>query len=356
MGERPPPIEEGERLLIGNQIQQVAGADVIVSTSAKWAYVENTGFPLAIIDEAYQMRSDQLFYLGGLFDRALMVGDPGQLDPFTPVDDSRWRGQSDGPASPAIATVRHHHPDAPVHRLPVSWRLSARCAPLVSDAFYPQLPFMAGTSLGDRALSAESGDGSPVDAAIDLATESGWAFLELEPRVVPATDDEAIETVARVVVRLLSRNVVATDAGSDAGSVEASRIAVGVVHRAQRSTARIRLDEVASEAGLDATAVTVDTANRLQGREYHIVVVLHPLSGRAAASEFHLETGRLCVLLSRHRHACIVVCRAGIAELLDAHPLSTPIWLGAPIPVPDGWEANQTVLAGLESVTVPAIG
>lgn len=142
------------------------------------------------------------------------------------------------------------------------------------------------------------------------------------------------------------------DHGDEAGPVGPTRIAIGVVHRAQRSAARIRLDELAAMAGVDASAVTVDTANRLQGREYHVVVVLHPLSGRAAASEFHLETGRLCVLLSRHRHACIVVGRAGIAELLDTHPLSTPIWLGAPIPVPDGWEANQTVLEGLEPVTV----
>ncbi len=352
-GGTQPPLVASQRLLIGKGINDVAGADIIVSTSAKWAYVEDTNFPLAIIDEAYQMRSDQLFYLGGFFDRALMVGDPGQLDPFTPVDDTRWRGHTDGPVSPAVATVLHHHPASPVHRLPVSWRLSAACAPLVSEAFYPQMPFTAGTTSVDRSLSASIGTGLPADAAIDVAIETGWAFLELERRVVPATDEAALDAVASVVVRLLQRNLEALDQGDDAGPVGPPRIALGVVHRAQRSAARMRLDEVAAEAGIDASAVTVDTANRLQGREYHVVVVLHPLSGRAAASEFHLETGRLCVLLSRHRHACIVVGRGGIAELLDTHPLSTPIWLGAPIPVPDGWEANQSVLEGLESVVVP---
>ena len=30
------------------------------------------------------------------------------------------------------------------------------------------------------------------------------------------------------------------------------------------------------------------------------------------ATAFHLESGRLCVLTSRHRHACVVVARAGI--------------------------------------------
>jgi hypothetical protein len=124
-------------------------------------------------------------------------------------------------------------------------------------------------------------------------------------------------------------------------------MAIGVAHRIQRAVVRTELDRHAAAAGVDASAVTVETANRLQGREFDVVLVLHPLSGRASTSEFHLETGRLCVLLSRHRHACIVVGRAGIKQLLDDHPLSSPIWLGAPIPVPDGWEANEMVLERL---------
>jgi hypothetical protein len=104
---------------------------------------------------------------------------------------------------------------------------------------------------------------------------------------------------------------------------------------------QLRLAELGRQTGTDVSAITVDTANRIQGREYHVVIVLHPLSGRAAASEFHLETGRLCVLLSRHRHACIVVTRAGIQDVLDDHPMSRPVWIGADIPVPDGWEANH---------------
>lgn len=202
-----PPLSPSNRLLIGNRINDVAGADVIVSTSAKWAYVEDTNFPVAILDEAYQMRSDQLFYLGGLFDRALMVGDPGQLDPFTPVDDTRWRGQADGPVNPAVATVLHHHPESPVHRLPVSWRLSARCAQLVSDAFYHQMPLTAGTTVGERSLTASPGQETEIDESIDVAIAEGWAFLQLDGNVVPATDEEAIDAVAHVAVRLLQRDL-----------------------------------------------------------------------------------------------------------------------------------------------------
>ncbi|MBH0245242.1 DNA2/NAM7 family helicase, partial [Streptomyces cavourensis] len=103
----------------------------------------------------------------------------------------------------------------------------------------------------------------------------------------------------------------------------------------------------AALAELGVTGVAVDTANRLQGREFDVTVVLHPLSGRPDATAFHLETGRLCVLASRHRHACVVVCREGVAELLDEHPSTEPVQLGVTVKFPDGWEANHAVLAHL---------
>jgi hypothetical protein len=95
------------------------------------------------------------------------------------------------------------------------------------------------------------------------------------------------------------------------------------------------------------TGVTVDTANRLQGREFDVTLVWHPLSGRVDASAFHLEAGRLCVLLSRHRHACLVFARAGIPELLDRHPSTQPVYLDVPPKFPDGWRAHQIVMAHL---------
>lgn len=113
------------------------------------------------------------------------------------------------------------------------------------------------------------------------------------------------------------------------------------------------------------SAVVVDTANRLQAREFDVVMVLHPLSDRASASEFHLESGRLCVLLSRHRQACIVVGGPASPTSSTPTPVTPPsgsahphldqrthIWIGAPIPVPDGWEANQIVLEHLLALRV----
>jgi hypothetical protein len=48
------------------------------------------------------------------------------------------------------------------------------------------------------------------------------------------------------------------------------------------------------------------------------------------------------------------VARAGIAELLDAHPSNDPAQPGAASQVADGWEANHTVVAHLTDHTVDA--
>ncbi|MFJ7771514.1 AAA domain-containing protein [Streptomyces sp. NPDC097107] len=328
----------------------LAGQAVVLSTAAKWAHVKvDEPWRHAIVDEAYQMRSDALLAVAGLFERALFVGDPGQLDPFATVGSDQWAGLSYDPSASAVTTLLAHNPALPQHRLPVSWRLPASAARLVSDAFYPYTPFRSGTDHGDRGLSfAVASDGSGPDQVIDEAARSGWGLLELPAGHTPRTDPEAVRAVAAVVRRLLDREGAATSERSpDPAPLTSARIAVGTAHRDQAAAVRAAL------ADLGVTEVTVDTANRLQGREYDVTVVLHPLSGRPDATAFHLETGRLCVLASRHRHACIVVCREGVSELLDDYPSTEPVQLGTLVKFPDGWEANHAVLAHLAEHRVP---
>ncbi|GAA3825829.1 AAA family ATPase [Streptomyces coacervatus] len=329
----------------------LTGLSVVISTAAKWAHVKvDEPWRHAIVDEAYQMRSDALLAVAGLFERALFVGDPGQLDPFSIVGSEQWAGLSYDPSASAVTTLLAHNPELPQHRLPVSWRLPASAAPLVSDAFYPFTPFRSGTDHGDRSLSfAVPADGSGPDRVIDEAAESGWGLLELPARHTPRTDPEAVRAVATVVRRLLDRGGAATSerAPEEPLPLTPDRIAVGTAHRDQAAAVRAALAE------LGVTDVTVDTANRLQGREYDVTVVLHPLSGRPDATAFHLETGRLCVLTSRHRHACVVVCRAGVSDLLDDYPSTEPVQLGTLVKFPDGWEANHAVLARLGEHRVP---
>jgi len=333
-------------------VADLPGCPVVIGTAAKWATVTGEqSWPWAVVDEAYQMRSDTLLRIAGRFGRALFVGDPGQLDPFSTVETDRWRGLTWDPMQSAVAVLLRHNPDIPVHRLPVSWRLSEPAAAVVAEAFYPFGGFQAGTGPGERRLEFATralGD-SPLDQALETAAAAGWALYELPARQTVRTDAEAVAACAALASRLLQRGAVAYSEREPGGApVTGERIAIGTAHRDQAQAIRAAL-------GPALRGVTVDTANRLQGREFDVVIVLHPLSGRRDATAFHLEAGRLCVLTSRHRHACIVVARAGIPALLDAHPSTEPVHLNVPAKFPDGWEANQSVMSHLAHWRVPAL-
>ncbi|WP_223167891.1 AAA family ATPase [Nonomuraea sp. SYSU D8015] len=338
--EPPPRVTRHGNVTPDNKIEKIEKCQVIVATADKWAYVSDRNWDWAIVDEAYQMRSDKLLAVAPLFagGHALFVGDPGQLDPFSLIESERWTGLAWDPTQSAVAVTQRLN-DLKVHQLPVSWRLPASAAPVVSRAFYPANAFTSGTAEGERRLRfTATGLRDPWDPTLEEAAASGWALHELPNRHAVRTDPEMAYACAALARRLLQRG---TEADDEHGShsVDGTRIAIGCAHKDQVAAVR--------KAGVPE-GVTVDTANRLQGREYDVTIVWHPLSGRRDATAFHLESGRLCVLTSRHRQACIVVARAGISDLLDTHPSSPKVQLNVPIKFPDGWAANHTVLAHLD--------
>ena len=85
--ERLAPLR-GPNLAFASKLPDLATADVVLATAAKWALVKEGEFAWAVLDEAYQMRSDGLLAVAPRFANgtALFVGDPGQLDPFATVD------------------------------------------------------------------------------------------------------------------------------------------------------------------------------------------------------------------------------------------------------------------------------
>jgi AAA domain len=337
---------------VANGIDDLGSPHVVAATAAKWATINDRSWGWAIIDEAYQMRSDMLLLIASRFERALFVGDPGQLDPFSVIETDRWIGLPYDPMQNAVTVLQAHNPDLPVHRLPASWRLSSSAAPVISRAFYPFSGFHAATTPGVRQLQfTAAGLRSRADATLELAAQTGWALHELPARHTARTDPEAAAAVAGLAARLLARQAVGTCERHHSGQpLGPEDVAIGVTHRDQADQVRQALADIAPAARL----IRVDTANRLQGAEFEVTIVLHPLSGRHDATAFHLEAGRLCVLTSRHRHACIVVARAGIADLLDAHPSDEPIHLGVRAKFPDGWEAHQSLLAHLAGNRVRA--
>jgi hypothetical protein len=65
--------------------------------------------------------------------------------------------------------------------------------------------------------------------------------------------------------------------------------------------------------------VRVDTPERWQGLERKVMIAVHPLSGVVEPTAFELETGRLCVMASRHRCALLVATRDHIPDTLRQH-------------------------------------
>jgi hypothetical protein len=335
----------------------VRSANVVVATARKWEFVRSKQqknqslrrYDIALIDEAYQMRSDALLGISGLFDRLMCVGDPGQLDPFTTIDDALWKGLQHSPSRTAMGTLRAFHPDLAAHQLPTSWRLPPSAAGIVATAFYPFSSFDAGTEAAQRELRLAGPAEGPDDEALELAASDGWAYVELPEKLTVRTDAEVAARLAGLVERLLDRGAeVVDELDPKPRPLQPSDVAVVAAHNDQVHAVRYAL----SQTGIDPDALVVSTANKVQGREYEVVLVWHPLAGRRDATAFHLEAGRMCVMLSRHRQACIVVGRAGADRLLAEFPDADPIFLDEPEKFPDGWEANSLVLDHLAQYRV----
>ena len=336
--------------------QPLRAAQVMVGTARKWQYerarLDGTGkrFPIGLIDEAYQMRSDLLLGVASLFETLLCVGDPGQLDPFAQVDDSMWRGLPYSPTRSAMAVLRAAYPEVSAIKLPKSWRLPPSAAGVVSRAFYPTASFEPGTAESDRSLMLASRRPSRgirhANEALEAGSANGWAYIELPEKFTVRGDDEVAAALAQVVSTALKRGALVVDELTPAGRELAPRdVAVIAAHNDQVQAVRYQLHAL----GVDPDVVTVSTANKIQGREYDLVAVWHPLAGRRDATAFHLEAGRMCVMLSRHRQACVVVGRQGAESILSEFPDSDPVFLDEPEKFPDGWQANFEVLQHLEA-------
>ncbi|MGH3417379.1 MAG: AAA family ATPase, partial [Actinocrinis sp.] len=160
------PDADDDSVTVAGKVADLGMPAVTVATAAKWARTGEPPWPeggwrWAILDEAYQMRSDGLLAIAPRFaaGTALFVGDPGQLDPFATIDGDRWAGSAWDPTDSAVAVVRAHNPGLPVHRLPYSWRLPATAAPLVRAAFYPFTPFESGGARADREMRLPASTG-----------------------------------------------------------------------------------------------------------------------------------------------------------------------------------------------------
>ncbi|WP_099020848.1 AAA family ATPase [Mycolicibacterium palauense] len=263
-----------------------SGGAVRVATKARWLFSEpsKTKADILIVDEAYQCTYADLGALGSMAAQVVCVGDPGQIDPVVTGDVTRWANSPTGPHVPAPHALAAAHPEiVNTVALPYTWRLGPDTTHLVQSAFYPELPFTS------RRL--------PEHIAVD-----GQPLPELTHRAITVANgstDTALIAAAVTRVRELLDGAQLCDAAG-ARPVTEDDLAVVVPHVPQAAAVRAML--------ADHPRLLCGTADALQGLERPAVVAVHPMAGKRTADEFSLTTGRLCVMLSRHRsHLSLLV-------------------------------------------------
>src|SRR5947209_790927 len=214
---------------------------------------------------------------------------------------------------------------------------------IVDEAFQlPDYRFQQIANLGRRLVCERPGV-SAIDQPIDLvAGGASLVQVELPAEITGEVDEALADSLVRLIRRLVQRRTRLHD-GAMVERLHPRHVGVVCAHVAQVNAVRERLPRGYQD-------VFVETADRFQGLERPVMLVYHPLSGRVDADQFHLDAGRLCVALSRHRVACFLVGRAGVEDLLLRYAPSGERVLGSDEDREyAGWRAQVEIAQRLRS-------
>lgn len=321
---------------------------VVIANTRKWAWTDAMPFDVLLADEAYQMADRDFVGVMRLADGFVMVGDPGQIDPFTDAPIERWRCEKAGPhiAAPRAVLARRGVDSIRQFSLPVSRRLMPDSVAIIQPSFYPDLPFTAHAAPGDRwlRLPRRRAPSDALDTAIGLNCRgAGSLALITLPRLHTGEADPVLAgAIVAMAERLIERNAQLFDHEGQR-AICPEDIAIVCAQTSQVNAVRERLPATFGPT-------LVDTANRLQGLERPVVLVYHPLSGRTDASVFHLDQGRLCVMTSRHSIACFVFGRDGMEQTLEDYVPQGDRVLGSSDDAEfDGLQAHMRFLSTLRA-------
>lgn len=284
----------------------LAGPVISIATGKKYSYVRNLRFDLLIVDEAYQLSFADFTPLLNLADRFLLVGDPGQLPPLVLIDPEPFLAAPYRVTEAAPDEILRLRPASPVVHLPVTRRLPPDSAGFV-QVFYPDLPFRSAVPKQQRRLKLRRAGqpSSPLDPALELLGAGASLVALLLPKrdgSPELVDADVVWVMAEVVSRMLEREIT-----SPSGSPFRARdIACLHPHVAAGNALRRELQARQVPVG----KMLLATPEVAQGLERPVVVVGEAVSGQDP-SGFDLDPGRLCVSLSRHSHACLLVVREG---------------------------------------------
>lgn len=340
-GTRPPQANGLLNLMVVDSYKDLPdGSHVAVATSAKWANVPVDGYEadLLVLDEAYQMTNATYGLVSGVAPRHLLVGDPGQIAPVTTAPTERWADMANGPHVPApVALLNLRGGDCKVVRLPATRRLGQATTDLVQPAFYPDLAFRS--IRPERRLVVDEVAAPRIAEALS-GSNPEIGYVELTSERAGVADRGFARAIAELVRQVCAGAEVEQEDGVRV-PVTPDRVGVVVPHVVQSAMVR-------AELGTEFGDVMVDTTERHQGLERDFMVALHPLAGRVEATDFARDGGRMCVMLSRHRAACVVVGQVGTMEVLarSGAGRSRPVAV-AGSQAYRGWAAHRTVLEHL---------
>lgn len=298
----------------------IGGPGVVVSTVHRHFYSVDripTGsrglYDLMIADEAYQIQyRNGGLPLDALGCKRLDVGDPGQLSPFTTLDAEVFESARDRILAALPEEVLRS--GVPVHRLAlnVSRRLPPDTVRIIQPSLYPSLPFAATSTDAERRVvfAAAGVKNDPVDRALDaISVGASIVAIQLPDHGFESEVDNEISDLAVEVVERIHRRRASWPHQGHQINVNSDLFYMDShVNSVTRTQERLNANSI----GLRA-----DTPNVIQGQETLISIIKHPLSSMQEADPFHLDPGRLCVMLSRHRLACIVLVRGDVSHVLD---------------------------------------
>jgi hypothetical protein len=290
---------------------------LFISTTAKWTTVRDPEpFDLLAVDEAWQMAWGDLMQCANLSKKFLLIGDPGQIAPVVTIDVRRWATAPRPPHKPAPEVVLQD-PDlrqtAFIGSLPACRRLPHESVKYVKP-FY-NFDFSAYAVPGERSINISNPEvGSDLENLVNLLN-TGQPVLATIPTpeegLPPEVDKDAAIQIERIVRALLTgKSALVVEPGEAQRGIQAKDIGICATHRSMNGELRKAL-------GSDFSAVAIDTPERWQGLERPVMIVIHPLSSVTDPSEFDLDTGRLCVMASRHQVGLIILSRDHVGKMLE---------------------------------------
>jgi hypothetical protein len=314
-----------------------SGPCIVVGTTAKWGLIElKNPFSVLFVEEAWQMGWADFMLLGQVAPRFVLIGDPGQIPPVVSIDPSRWETAPRPPHRPAPELVMHQAlPETLALSLPATRRLPP-CTRDLIQPFY-DFSFDCWAAPGERWLiasrRARGALGSVVErlgensvVGLTLPTPDGGPPLECDEPVAQA----AVDT-ARAILECQPDWLM----DGKRGPLLPSDIGLCATHHAMNAAMALRRDT-------RLRGVAIDTPERWQGLERRVMIIVHPLSGVVQPSAFDLETGRLCVMASRHQISLVVISRDHLRHTLDGHLPSADQPVGRPDICGRGHHQNDT--------------